>query len=73
MTGPTHGPLPTALSQQETTLKQQEKTVAAEAGQLQASQISGDGMYVVGKDIKAGVYTRAAAATPVRTTATSRR
>ena len=46
----------TALSQQETTLKQQEKTVAAEVGQLQASQISGDGMYVVGKDIKAGVY-----------------
>lgn len=25
-------------------------------GQLQASQISGDGVYVVGKDIKAGVY-----------------
>ena len=46
----------TALSQQETTLKQQEKTVAAEMGQLQASQISGDGVYVVGKDIKAGVY-----------------
>lgn len=46
----------TALSQQETTLKQQEKTVAAEVGQLQASQISGDGVYVVGKDIKAGVY-----------------
>jgi hypothetical protein len=45
-----------ALTQQETTLKQQEKTVAAEMGQLQASQISGDGVYVVGKDIKAGVY-----------------
>lgn len=35
---------------------QQEKTVAAEMGQLQASQISGDGVYVVGKDIKSGVY-----------------
>ena len=45
-----------ALSQQETTLKQQEKTVAAEMGQLQASQISGDGVYVVGKDIKPGLY-----------------
>ena len=45
-----------ALSQQEATLKQQEKTVAAEMGQFQASQISGDGVYVVGKDIKAGVY-----------------
>jgi hypothetical protein len=45
-----------ALSQQQATLKQQEKTVAAEMGQLQASQISGDGVYVVGKDIKAGVY-----------------
>ena len=45
-----------ALTQQEATLKQQEKTVAAETGQLQASQISGDGVYVVGKDIKAGVY-----------------
>jgi hypothetical protein len=46
----------TALSQQQATLKQQEQTVAAEMGQLQASQISGDGVYVVGKDIKAGVY-----------------
>lgn len=45
-----------ALSQQETTLKQQEKAVAAEMGQLQASQISGDGVYVVGKDIKPGLY-----------------
>lgn len=45
-----------ALNQQERTLKQQENTVAAELGQIQASQISGDGVYVVGKDIKAGVY-----------------
>jgi len=45
-----------ALGQQETTLKQQENTVAAEMGQLQASQINGDGVYVVGKDIKAGLY-----------------
>jgi multidrug efflux pump subunit AcrA (membrane-fusion protein) len=45
-----------ALSRQQATLKQQEKAVAAEMGQLQASQISGDAVYVVGKDIKAGVY-----------------
>jgi uncharacterized protein YlxW (UPF0749 family) len=45
-----------ALTQQEATLKQQEKTVAAETGQLQANQISGDGVYVVGKDIKAGTW-----------------
>lgn len=45
-----------ALSQQEATLKQQEKTVAGEMGQLQANQISGDGVYVVGKDIKAGLW-----------------
>lgn len=45
-----------ALRQQEATVKQQQKAVAAEMGQLQASQISGDGVYVVGKDIKPGVY-----------------
>lgn len=39
-----------ALNQQAATLKQQQKTVAAEMGQLQANQISGDGVYVVGKD-----------------------
>jgi len=52
-----------ALSQQQATLKQQQATLAqqqqavkAQMGELQASQISGDGVYVVGKDIKAGVY-----------------
>jgi peptidoglycan hydrolase CwlO-like protein len=62
----------TALSQQETTLKQQEKTVAAEAGRLQASQISGDGVYVVGKDIKPGMYPTSGSGDTGRTTATSR-
>ena len=52
-----------ALSQQAATLKQQQATLAqaqhsvkAQMGELQASQISGDGVYVVGKDIQAGVY-----------------
>ena len=52
-----------ALSQQQATLKQEQATLAqqqeavkAQMGELQASQISGDGVYVVGKDIKAGVY-----------------
>jgi hypothetical protein len=53
----------TSLSQQAATLKQQQGTLAqqqqavnAQMGALQASQISGDGVYVVGKDIKAGMY-----------------
>jgi hypothetical protein len=45
-----------ALNQQAATLKQQQKTVAAEMGQLQANQITGDGVYVVGKDIKSGTW-----------------
>jgi hypothetical protein len=45
-----------ALNQQAAALKQQQKTVAAEMGQLQANQISGDGVYVVGKDIKSGTW-----------------
>jgi multidrug efflux pump subunit AcrA (membrane-fusion protein) len=44
------------LKQQQATLAQQQKAVKAQMGQLQASQISGDGVYVVGKDIKTGVY-----------------
>ncbi len=44
------------LKQQQTTLAQQQQAVKALMGELQASQISGDGVYVVGKDIKAGVY-----------------
>jgi type II secretory pathway pseudopilin PulG len=45
-----------ALKQQQATLTQQQQSVKAQMGELQASQISGDGVYVVGKDIKAGVY-----------------
>lgn len=44
------------LKQQQATLAQQQQAVQAQMGELQASQISGDGVYVVGKDIKAGVY-----------------
>jgi hypothetical protein len=44
------------LKQQQATLAQQQHAVKALMGQLQASQISGDGVYVVGRDIKAGVY-----------------
>lgn len=44
------------LKQQQATLAQQQQTVKAQMGELQASQISGDGVYVVGKDIKPGVY-----------------
>ncbi|HLI37782.1 MAG TPA: hypothetical protein VKV80_10645 [Streptosporangiaceae bacterium] len=36
--------------------KQQQAAIAAEAGQLQSSQISADGVYVVGQDIKAGTW-----------------
>jgi hypothetical protein len=44
------------LKQQQTALAQQQQAVKAQMGELQASQISGDGVYVVGKDIKSGVY-----------------
>jgi hypothetical protein len=44
------------LKQQQATLAQQQQAVKAQMGELQASQISGDGVYVVGKDIKSGVY-----------------
>jgi chaperonin cofactor prefoldin len=44
------------LKQQQATLAQQQQSVKAQMGELQASQLSGDGVYVVGKDIKAGVY-----------------
>jgi hypothetical protein len=45
-----------SLKQQQATLAQQQQAVKAEMGQLQSSQISGDGVYVLGKDIKPGVY-----------------
>lgn len=44
------------LKQQQATLAQQQQSTKAQMGELQASQISGDGVYVVGKDIKAGMY-----------------
>jgi hypothetical protein len=44
------------LKQQQATLDQQQQAIKTQMGELQASQISGDGVYVVGKDIKAGVY-----------------
>ena len=44
------------LKQQQATLAQQQQAVKAQMGELQASQLSGDGVYVVGKDIQAGVY-----------------
>ena len=46
----------TTLKQQQATLAQQQQAVEAQMGELQKSQISGDGVYVVGKDIQAGVY-----------------
>jgi hypothetical protein len=44
------------LKQQQATLSQQQQAVKAQMGELQASQISGDGVYVVGKDIASGIY-----------------
>jgi len=46
----------TTLKRQHATLARQQRAVKAQMGELQASRISGDGVYVVGKDIKAGVY-----------------
>jgi hypothetical protein len=45
-----------ALDQRAAALKNRERAVAALAGEMQASQITGDGVYVVGHDIKSGVY-----------------
>jgi hypothetical protein len=45
-----------ALSQQQKSLSQQQQQLKTQLGEVQASQISGDGVYVVGKDIKPGVY-----------------
>ena len=46
----------TTLKQQQVTLAQQQQAVKAQMGELQASEISADGVYVVGKDIMAGIY-----------------
>jgi hypothetical protein len=45
-----------ALDQRAATLKHREQALAAAEGRLQASSVSGDGVYVVGKDIKPGLY-----------------
>jgi hypothetical protein len=45
-----------ALSQQQKSLSQQQQQLKTQLGEVQASQISGDSVYVVGKDIKPGVY-----------------
>lgn len=45
-----------ALQKGEADLKQQQNALNAEIGQVQANQISDSGVYVVGKDIKAGTW-----------------
>jgi hypothetical protein len=45
-----------ALGDQEKTVQQQEATLKQQLGQVQASSISGDGVYVVGQDIKSGTW-----------------
>jgi hypothetical protein len=45
-----------SLKQQQTALSRQQRQLKAQLGEVQASQISGDAVYVVGKDIKPGVY-----------------
>jgi hypothetical protein len=44
------------LNQEASSLSQREQTVKTELGQLQASQISDSGVYVVGHDIKSGTW-----------------
>jgi hypothetical protein len=46
----------TALVQRSRSLDQRAKAISATEGIIQSSQISSDGVYVVGRDIKAGVY-----------------
>jgi hypothetical protein len=45
-----------AVSQEQHNLNSEERQVKTEVGQLQASAISGSGLYVVGQDIKSGVW-----------------
>jgi hypothetical protein len=45
-----------SLKQQQTALSRQQRQLKAQLGEVQASQISGDAVYVVGQDIKPGVY-----------------
>jgi TolA-binding protein len=44
------------LDLREAAVKRQETAIAAEAGQLHASEISDDGVYVVGSDIQPGTW-----------------
>jgi TolA-binding protein len=44
------------LDQREAAVKKQESAIAAEAGQQHASEISADGVYVVGQDIQPGTW-----------------
>ncbi len=45
-----------ALKQEQQTLTSEEQTVKTEEGQLQASAISASGVYVVGDDIRSGIW-----------------
>jgi hypothetical protein len=45
-----------ALNVRSTELNQRARAIAATEGMLQSSKISSDGVYVVGRDIKAGTY-----------------
>ncbi|HEY6786346.1 MAG TPA: hypothetical protein VI365_03460 [Trebonia sp.] len=45
-----------AVDQEQKNLTSEEQQVKAELGQIQASAISGSGVYVVGTDIKSGVW-----------------
>ena len=45
-----------ALNARSKSLGQRARAISAAEGQLQSSKISSDGVYVVGKDIKPGIY-----------------
>jgi chaperonin cofactor prefoldin len=45
-----------SLNNEASTLKQQQKSIAAQMGELQSNNINSDGVYVVGHDIKSGIW-----------------
>ena len=45
-----------ALNREAATLNRESQTIAAEIGELKANTIRADGMYVVGHDIKSGIW-----------------
>jgi cell division protein FtsB len=45
-----------ALNREAATLNQKSQTIAAEVGELKANTIRADGIYVVGRDIKSGIW-----------------